>query len=151
MKKGFALFLQVIIVLIGTGALAFMLLEPQIEGRNIGATQFQIYFNDAFLVYAYLASIPFFVALYQAFTLFGSMSNRRSTSQKTMRALRTIRFCALSLIGFALIPEAYLMIVRPGDDIAGGVFMGLLVIIGSSIVAIATSVFEKNYNKQATN
>jgi hypothetical protein len=59
------IFLQAVIVLIGIGALALMLWEPHIEGRNAHATLFEIYFNDPFLAYAYLASIPFFVALYQ--------------------------------------------------------------------------------------
>ena len=37
MKKGSTIFLQVIIVLIGIGALAFMLWEPHVEGVNAHA------------------------------------------------------------------------------------------------------------------
>src|SRR5262249_55980907 len=65
------LFLQVVIVLIGIGALALMLWEPTIEGRNAHATLFEIYFKDPFLAYAYVASIAFFAALYQAFRVLG--------------------------------------------------------------------------------
>jgi len=36
-------------VLIGVGVLAGLLWEPQIEGRNVNATQFEIYFKDPFL------------------------------------------------------------------------------------------------------
>ena len=54
--------LQAVIVLIGVGALALILWEPQIEGRNAHATQFEIYFKDPFLAFAYLGSVPFFVA-----------------------------------------------------------------------------------------
>ncbi len=67
MNKSSTILLQVVIVLIGIAALVFMLWEPHIEGRNAHATLFQIYFNDPFLVYVYIASISFFVALYQAF------------------------------------------------------------------------------------
>jgi hypothetical protein len=70
MKK-ISIFLQAVIVLIGIGAVALMLWEPHIEGRNAHATLFQIYFNDPFLAYAYIASLPFFVALYQAFKVLG--------------------------------------------------------------------------------
>jgi hypothetical protein len=42
------IFLQAVIVLIGIGALALMLWEPHIEGRNAHATLFEIYFNDPF-------------------------------------------------------------------------------------------------------
>ena len=72
MKRSSTIFLQVVIVLIGVGALAFMLREPHIEGRNAHVTLFEIYFKDPFLAYAYIASIPFFVALYQAFKVLGT-------------------------------------------------------------------------------
>jgi hypothetical protein len=47
-----------------------MLWEPHVEGVNAHATLFEKYFNP-FVVYAYVASIPFFVALYQAFKVLG--------------------------------------------------------------------------------
>ena len=71
MKRTSTIFLQSVIVLIGIGALALMLWEPHIEGRNAQATVFEIYFKDPFLAYVYIGSIPFFVALYQAFRVLG--------------------------------------------------------------------------------
>lgn len=38
---------------------------------------------------------------------------------------------------------AYLFVVRPGDDIAGGVAMGLFLTFFSVIAATAAAVFEK--------
>jgi hypothetical protein len=143
MKRIPTIFLQVVIVLIGIGALALMLWEPHIEGRNAHATLFQIYFNDPFLVYAYVASISFFAALYQAFKLLGYIGQNKVFSPNSVRALRTIRYCALSLVGFIVPAEAYLFIVRPGDDIAGGVFMGVLISFISIVVATAAFVLEK--------
>ncbi|HEX5084561.1 MAG TPA: hypothetical protein VFY40_21170 [Blastocatellia bacterium] len=71
MKRSPTIFLQIVIVFIGIGALALMLWAPRLEGRNAHATPFEIYFKDPFLAYAYAASIAFFVALYQAFKLLG--------------------------------------------------------------------------------
>lgn len=48
---------------LGISTLALMLWEPHLEGRNVNATLFEIYFRDPFLAYAYTASIVFFVAL----------------------------------------------------------------------------------------
>ncbi len=76
MKRSSTIFLQVVIVLIAIGALALMLLEPHLEGRNAHATIFQIYVNDPFLAYAYTGSIAFFVALYQAFKLLGYVGTK---------------------------------------------------------------------------
>ena len=72
MKRSSTIFLQVVVVLMGIGALGIMLWEPHIEGRNAHATLFEIYFKDPFLAYAYIGSIPFFVALYQAFKVLGT-------------------------------------------------------------------------------
>src|SRR6266550_288852 len=98
MRKGSTIFLQVVIVLIGIGSLALLLWEPHIEGRNAHATLFQIYFNDPFLAYAYTASIAFFVALYQAFTLLGYIGQNKVFSLNSVRALRTIKHCAIALV-----------------------------------------------------
>ncbi len=143
MKKTSTIFLQVVTVLIGIGALAFMLGEPLVEGRNAHATLFEVYFHDSFLAYAYTASIAFFVALYQAFKLLGYIGQNELFSQRSVRALRTIKYCAMILIAFLVGAEGYLFTIRPGDDIAGGVFMGLLIISASAIIATAAAVFEK--------
>ena len=98
MKKSSTIFLQVVIVLIGIGALALLLWEPHIEGRNANATLFEIYFKDPFLAYAYIASIPFFVALYQAFKVLGYVGQNKVFSQAAVKALRTIKYCAITLL-----------------------------------------------------
>ena len=100
MKRSSTIFLQIVIVLIGIGALALMLWEPHLEGRNAHATLFEIYFKDPFLAYAYLASIPFFIALYQAFKVLKYVRQNKTFSQATVKALRTIKYCAIAIIGF---------------------------------------------------
>lgn len=144
MKRSSTIFLQVVIVLIGIGALALMLWEPHLEGRNAHATLFQIYFNDPFLAYAYTGSIAFFVALFQAFKLLGYVARNEVFSQRSVKALRTIKYCALMLVAFLVGAEAYFFLVMRGkDDIAGGVMMGLFLIIVSVVIATAAAVFER--------
>src|SRR3989344_3891689 len=140
MKRISLVFLQAVVVLIGISVLTFMLWEPHFEGRNVDATFFQVYFNDLFLAYAYAASIPFFVAVYNAFKALGYVGQGKAFSQATVKAVRTIRRCALLLVGLVALPEAYLMIVRPDDDIAGGVAIGLMVIFTSTVVAAGSDV-----------
>ena len=104
-------------MLIGIGTFALMLWEPNIEGRNVHSTLFEVYFKDPFLAYAYIASLSFFVALYQAFKVLGYVRQNKTFSQATVKALRTIKYSAIALVGFIVVPVAYLFIVRPGDDI----------------------------------
>jgi hypothetical protein len=144
MAKGSTIFLQVVVVLFGVGSLALLLWEPHLEGRNTHASLFQIYFNDPFLAYAYTASLAFFVALYQAFNLLGYVGRGEVFSQRSVKALRTIKYCAMSVAGFLVGAEAYFFIVRRSkDDIAGGVMMGLVLIFVSAVVTTAAAVFER--------
>ena len=142
MKRGSTIFLQIIIVLIGVGALTLLLWEPHIEGRNAHATLFQIYFNDPFLAYAYIASISFFVALYQAFKLLGYVGSNKVFSQAAVKALRTIKYCAIAIIGFVAGGEIFILLSK-SDDRAGGVFMGILITFGSVVIATAAAMFAR--------
>lgn len=144
MKRSAILFLQAVIVLIAVGGLALMLWEPHLEGRNAHATTFEIYFNDPFLAYAYAASIAFFVALFQAFTLLGYIGRDQAFSPDAVKAVRTIKYCAMALLAMIGAALAYLFIaVRGKDDIAGGVAIGVAMSLISAVVAAAAAVFER--------
>jgi len=134
--------LQVIIVLIGIGTVAFLLWEPHLEGRNAHATLFEIYFKDPFLAYAYIGSIPFFVALYQAFKVLGYAGQEKVFSQAAMKDLRIIKYCAILIIAFVAGGEAFIMLAQ-SDDRAGGVFMGILITFGAVVIATAAGLFER--------
>jgi hypothetical protein len=142
MKRTPTIFLQTVIVLAGFGALALMLWEPQIEGRNVHATLFEIYFKDPFLAYAYIASIPFFMALYQAFKVLGYAGQNKVFSQAAVNSLRTIKHCSISIVGFVAVGEIIIMF-NNSDDRAGGVFMGILITFGSIVIATAAAMFER--------
>ena len=144
MKNASTMFLQAVIVLIGIGAIALMLWEPHLEGRNVNASLVEIYFHDPFLAYAYFASIAFFIALYQAFKLLGYVGRNEVLWLPSLKALRTIKLCGIALVGFVIGAEAYIVFaVRGEDDIAGGVAIGLFLIFGSVVIASAAAVFER--------
>src|SRR5437867_9529058 len=125
MERTPIIFLPVVIIFIGIGAFALMLWEPHIEGRNVHATLFEIYFKDPFLAYAYIASIPFFVALYQAIKVLGYAGQNKIFSPAAVRALRIIKYCAVAIVGFVVGGEIFIMLGN-SDDRAGGVFIGIL-------------------------
>ncbi len=145
MKRSSTIFLQVVIVLIGTGALALLLWEPHLEGRNKDATLFEIYFKDPFLALVYAGSIPFFIALYQAFKVLGYAGRNQVFSPAAVKALRTIKFCALAIIGFVLVEEVVIMLMNNGDSDNPGapIFIGVLITFPSIVVAAAAAMFER--------
>ena len=141
LKRSSAAFLQTVIVLVAIAALALLLWEPHLEGRNKHATPFEIYFKDPFLAYIYVSSIPFFTALFQAFKVLGYARRDNVISQAAVNAMRTIKLCAILFIGF--VAGAILFIMFNGDDDrAGAVAMGILITLGSIIVATAAATFE---------
>lgn len=144
MKRVPTVFLQVVIVLLGMGVLTFLLWEPHLEGRNVNATLFEIYFKDPFLAYIYLAFVPFFVGLYQAFKILGYVRRNEIFFQHSVRALRIIKYCALTTATLILGAEVYIFIfIRGTDDTAGGVMMGAFIILVSAVIATAAAVFER--------
>ncbi len=141
MKRGSTIFLQFVIVLVGIGALAFMIWEPHVEGVNKHATLVQMYCNS-FVVYAFIGSIPFFTALYHAFKVLGYVSQNQTFSQPTVNSLRIIKYCALALIGFVAVSLIF-MIGGDREDRPGGLFMRILVTFPSIIVATAAAICER--------
>jgi hypothetical protein len=135
-------FLQAVVVLIGAGALAFMLWEPRVEGRNAHATLFEIYFKDPFLAYAYIASTPFFVALRQAFKVLGHVRRNEAFSRATVKALRTIKYCGIAIVGLVAVGVVFISL-GDSDDRAGGVFMGVLMTFAALVVTAGAAMFER--------
>jgi len=145
MKKNSIIFLQVVIVLVGIGVLALMFWEPHLEGRNVHATLFEIYFQDPFLAYAYIASIPFFVALYRAIKVLGYVRHDKTFSQAAVDELRIIKYCAFITAGAIVAADVYLMIAARSnnEDPAGAVMLGLIATFASIIIGTAAAVFER--------
>ncbi len=144
MKRISILCLQAAVILVGVGALVFLLGEPHLEGRNVGATAFEIYFKDPFLAYAYLSSIPFFVALFQAFRVLGLVGRGEALSHRVSHGLRIIRRCSTLVAALAAGGLASLLVTVPAEeDRAGGLALGLLVISVSVASAIAAGLLER--------
>lgn len=144
MKRTSTMFLQAVLVILAIGALAFMILEPRSEGRNAHATLSQIYFHDPFLAYAYLASIPFFVALYQAFKLLTNIGQNKVFSLNSVKTLRNIKYCAIILSILFIMAAVYIRIFHAKDDDPAG-FLALCIVATfiSIVTATAAAVFER--------
>jgi hypothetical protein len=151
MKKTSTVFLQIVILLIGIGILAALLWEPWLEGVNAHATSFtQIYFDDPFLAFVYTMTIPFFIGLYQAIRLLGLVGKNQVFSLAAVKAMRTIKYCALITASAIIAVDAYLMLharlnpqLAATDDPAGAVALGLMATFASLIVATAAAVFQR--------
>jgi hypothetical protein len=96
---------RVIVALVGLAALAFLLWEPHLEGRNAGATAYRVYFNDPFLAYAYASSVFFFTGIVEAYRALGIIGHGEAGTGRAARSPRRMRFCALP-VAVAAIPSS---------------------------------------------
>ena len=149
MKKISTIFLQVVVVLIGIAALAIMIRFPLTEGRAANLDLFSIY-ADPFIIYGYLASIAFFVALYQAFKLLGYIRQNKLFLFNSVKALRNIKHSAIVLSVLIAIAAIYIRISfalhaegAQDDDPAGFIAVSIVATFISIVVATAAAVFEK--------
>jgi hypothetical protein len=143
MTRSSTIFLQVVIVLIGIVALAVMIRFPLTEGAAVNKDLFSIYFNP-FIMYGYIASIPFFFALYQGFKLLRYIGQNKVFSVSSVKTLRTIKYCAIILSASIVMAALYIRIFHDkNDDPAGFIAMCIVTTFISIVIATAAAVFER--------
>jgi len=142
MKRSSTLFLKGVILLIAIGALAWLIWFPQTEGRAANLDLISIY-TDPLIIYGYIASIPFFVGLYQAFKLLNFIDANKAFSQGAVNTLKAMKFAALSLIGFIALGLFYIRFFVHGDDPAGPTALGIFMSFACAVTATAAGVFQK--------
>ena len=132
-----------VIVTLGLVVLAFMLRFPLTEGRAVDSDLFSIYF-DPFIIYGYLASIPFFIALYQAFKLLRYIEQNKVFSRNSVKTLRNIKYCAIIQSVLIVMAGLYIRIFHAiDDDPAGFLALCIATTFISIVVATAAAIFEK--------
>jgi len=141
--KRSSIFLQVVIVLIGVAALAILIRFPLTEGRAASLDLFSIYF-DPFILYGYAASIAFFVALYKVFKLLGYIRQNKLFSSNSVKALKSIKYCAIVLSISIVLAGLYIRLFHnKEDDPAGFLAICIVTTLISIVVATAAAKFEK--------
>lgn len=144
MKRGSTLFLKIAVILIGIPVLGLCIfLVPQIA--NFAAELYPDISYLKYLVYIdlYAAAIPFYFALYQAFTLLSYIDRNKAFSELSVRALKKIKYCAItiSLLLVAGMPLFYL--IAEMDDAPGIILIGLVLIFASMVIAVFAAVLQR--------
>ncbi|MFJ9292050.1 DUF2975 domain-containing protein [Bacillus halotolerans] len=144
MKRGSTLFLKIAVILIGIPVLALCIfLVPEIANFTE-----ELYPDISYLKYLvyidlYAAAIPFYFALYQAFTLLSYIDRNKAFSELSVRALKKIKYCAItiSLLLVAGMPLFYL--IAEMDDAPGIILIGLVLIFASMVIAVFAAVLQR--------
>ena len=143
MKRISTIFLQTVIVLIGLLALAILIRFPLTEGRAQNLDLLCIY-TDPFILYGYLASITFFIALYKAFRLLGYVGQNKVFTLDSVKALKSIKYCATVAGAFIVLAGLYIKLFHHEDDDPAG-FLAICIVTTfvTIVIATAAAIFEK--------
>ena len=93
------------------------------------------------LIGLYVTVIPFFLALYQALKLLNYIENNNAFSELSVKVLKYIKYCAITISILYLIGTIVLMsqnALHPGIAI-----IGLTIIFTSVVIAVFTAVLQK--------
>lgn len=142
MKRGSTLFLKVVLILIAVATLVALVWFPQTEGRATNLDVVSIY-KDPLIIYMYIASIPFFVGLFQAFKLLNLIEANKAFTQDAVNTLKIMKFASLSLIGFIALAVLYIRFFVHGDDPAGPTALGIMISFASIVIATAAAIFQR--------
>lgn len=146
MKHASTFFLKTVTVLIAASVLGALIRFPQTEGRAANLDLLSIY-ADPLIIYCYLASIPFFVGIFQVLKLLGFMENNTIFSQAAVMAVKNIKACALISILFIVIAMGWIRLTSGNDDPAGAMALGIGLTFVSAVIATASDVFQKLLQK----
>lgn len=141
-KSSSTAFLKVVIFVVTIVTLLGLVWFPQLEGRAANLDLVSIY-KDPFIIYIYVASVPFFVGLFQAVKLLNLIDTAKAISQSGVNALKNMKVASLCLIGFIAGAELYINLFAHGDDAAGPTMLGIFMALAFGVVATAASVFQR--------
>jgi hypothetical protein len=137
MKDGSTLFLKIIIYLIGLFAAGLcIILIGVIVGGNT-----RMYLP---LMLGMLATaVPFFYALYQGLLLLRYIDQNIAFSERSVKAIRTIKFCAGGISALYALLMPYIVYVADHNDAPGAAVLGLVFIFVTLITSVFAAVLEK--------
>ena len=116
MKSTSIFFLQSVILLFGIAVFAFLIRVPLTEGRSVNLDLFHIY-ADPFILYGYVCSVPFFVALFRVFKILGYIRHSKLFTLDTVGVLKSLKYCAILLSIFAFAAGIVIKLFHVKDDI----------------------------------
>ncbi|WP_066189883.1 DUF2975 domain-containing protein [Gracilibacillus timonensis] len=147
MKRKSTLFLKVAVVLIGIPVLALCIfLLPRIAHTAMVAAE-----NGSSLAYMvfgllsvmYISTIPFYIALYQAFKLLGYIDHNKAFSELSVKTLTKIRNAAITISGLYVVAMPLIFIIAEWDDAPGLLLIGLVVMGASVVIAVFAAVLKR--------
>ncbi|MGG3575161.1 DUF2975 domain-containing protein [Bacillus gobiensis] len=142
MKRGSTIFLKIAVFLIGTPVLALCIFGlPWLANNPVNPDYAHILYP--ILIIMYVSVIPFFVALYQAFRLLSYIDKNKAFSIISVRALKKIKYCAITISTLYVVIMPFVYLVAEKDDAPGLIIIGMVSIFAAMVIAVFAAVLQR--------
>lgn len=142
MKQGTTLFLKIAVFLIGAPVLALGIFGlPWLVNNPVNPGYDHLLYP--IIIGMYVSAIPFFVALFQAFKLLSYIDKNQAFSELSVKALKNIKLCAMTISGLYVIILPFVFLVAELDDAPGLIIIGMVPIFGSLVIAVFAAVLQR--------
>jgi hypothetical protein len=142
MKRGTTLFLKIAVILIGIPILALSIFGlPWLANNPANPDYAHILYP--ILIGMYISAVPFYFALYQAFKLLCYIDKNKAFSQISVKALKNIKYCAITISALYLVIMPFVYLVAEKDDAPGLIIIGMVPIFASMVIAVFAAVLQK--------
>ncbi len=142
MKRGTTLFLKLAVLFIGLPIIALCIFGLIWLISNPANPDYdQVLYP--IIIGIYISTIPFFIALYQAFKLLSYIDKNQAFSDLSVKALKKIKFCALIISGLYVVILPFVFGLAQIDDAPGLVLVGMVPIFASLVIAVFAAVLQR--------
>jgi len=142
MKKGTTLFLKIAVFLIGTPVLALCIFLLRMIANNPVNPEYA-HILYPIIIGMYVAVIPFYFALYQAFKLLTYIDKNEAFSELSVKALKKIKYCAFVISTVYVVVLPFIYILAEKDDAPGVMLIGMVIIFASLVIAFFAAVLQR--------
>jgi len=144
MKRGSTNFLKIAVILLGIPILALCIFVLPILVKDAAESNSEfIYALYGVVSTMYISAIPYFVALYQAFKLLSYIDKNKAFSEISVKAIKNIKYCAITISGLYVIALPFFFIFAELDDAPGVILVGMLFIFAPMVIAVFAAVLQK--------
>jgi hypothetical protein len=144
MKRGTTIFLKLAVILFGFPVLALCIfLVPEIGNYAVDLYPDMAYLKYLVLIDFYATAIPYYFALYQAFKLLGYIDQNKAFSDLSVKALKTIKYCAITISALYVAGMPLFFMMGDKDDAPGVVLIGLVLIFAPLVIATFAAVLQR--------
>ncbi|NDL66781.1 DUF2975 domain-containing protein [Anaerotalea alkaliphila] len=138
------IFLKFVVVLMGLPVLALCIFVlPGIAGWFAELNPELSFLRYPFLTGLYATAIVFFVALHQTFQLLRHIDKGQAFSELSVKALKTIKCCALTISAFYVLFMPLIYLMAEVDDAPGMILIGMVIIFGCLVIAVFAAILQR--------